>query len=181
MKEIDWFGHLLFCKHEINRKMSDFLLDTGLRSHVVSVVVDVVATSYHNYWLLLIMITGNRKLGKLCPVMEKICHSRWFWWWWHWGGWWDGWQWGWWVRHHARSHHRSRKLTANSNQLSLSVLQTAENLIFLLRPQTQTSLWNLKNVWFCKRTSSCFHLPLVAEHVLCNNTNQIITPTIRKY
>ena len=49
MKEIDWFGHLLFCKHEINRKMSDFLLDTGLRSHVVSVVVDVVATSYHNY------------------------------------------------------------------------------------------------------------------------------------
>ena len=29
--------------------MSDFLLDTGLRSHVVSVVVDVVATSYHNY------------------------------------------------------------------------------------------------------------------------------------
>lgn len=74
--------------------MSDFLLDTGLRSHVVS--VDVIATSYHNYWLLLIMITGDRQLGKLCAIMEKICHTRWFWWWWHWGGWWDGWQWGWW-------------------------------------------------------------------------------------
>ena len=95
------------------------------------------------------MIT-DRKLGKLCPVMEKICQARWFWWWWHWGGGWDGWQWGLWTPSLCQissSHlaNKSNTATDNSNRL-FSKLQKTWFSCSDLRYRHK-SLWNSRNVW----------------------------------